>query len=77
MFYMGQMISLGTELIRINPQNNHIEYSVNGGRTWLIRFNSPQCGVFQELTVHGSEILATTSKGLFYSKNAGRNWLRR
>ena len=35
---MSQLISLGSELIRINPQNTtHLQYSYNQGRTWLFR----------------------------------------
>jgi len=31
---MPQMINLGSEMIRINPAKNTIEYSTNQGRTW-------------------------------------------
>jgi hypothetical protein len=34
-------------------------------------------GDFEDLTLNDGEILATTSKGLFVSKNDGRNWQKR
>ena len=75
---MAQMFYSGGELIRINPGNrNKIEYSINDGRSWILRYNSSACGDFNDLTDNGKEILGMTSKGLYYSTNEGRNWIKR
>lgn len=76
---MSQMINLGDELLRISPKDNRkLEYSVNDGRNWYMRFpGSNVVGEFEDLMDNGDEILANTEKGLFYSKNEGRNWYRR
>lgn len=74
---MAQMIPRGRELIRINTQKNHIQYSTDGGRNWLTRYNGSYPGTFVDLMDFGSEILACTSKGLFFSRDDGRNWTSR
>lgn len=75
---MSQMISVGKELIRINPNNTcQIQYSTSGGRTWLLRFGSNTAGNFIDLSLVGNEIIALTSKGTYYSTNQGRMWIRR
>ena len=74
---MPKMITLGSELIRINPAKNTIDYSTNGGRFWVSRCTSSSYGEFLSLTDGGKEILAQTSKGLYYSTNGGRFWVRR
>ncbi|MEL3901049.1 hypothetical protein [Treponema phagedenis] len=44
----------------------------------MTRYSSSSSqGAFQDLTDNGKEILATTEKGLFYSTNDGRSWMRR
>ena len=61
---MSQVIVVGKEMIRISPKNTrHIEYSYNGG--------------FKDLQIVDNEIIALTSKGMFYSKTQGRTWLFR
>lgn len=75
---MGQMIKLGKEFIRINPeQKAKIEYSTNDGRTWHTRYNGNSSGEFLDLVDNDKEILAQTSKGLYYSRNAGSTWHKR
>lgn len=76
-YIMPQMINLGSELLRFNLQKNTIEYSRNGGRSWVTRYSSGQCGTFRDLLVFGNEIIACTSKGLYYSGNQGRSWVIR
>ncbi|MCK9339921.1 MAG: hypothetical protein PHQ33_03750 [Bacteroidales bacterium] len=72
------MIKFGEELIRINSKDaRHLEYSKNGGTTWLVRYNGITCGNFYDLMDNGSELLAQTEKGLYYSKNKGITWLFR
>ena len=63
---MPNMITLGSELIRINPAKNTIEYSTNGGRFWVSR-----------CTPFGNELIAITSKGVYASTNKGSFWVSR
>lgn len=71
------LISLGKELVRINPSNNHIEASTTQGRTWMVRYSGSYCGTFASLVVHDGELLAATSKGVAASTNEGRTWTLR
>ncbi len=71
---MPQLINLGKEHIRINTAKNTIEYSQNGGRSWVTRCNSTSYGSFIDLLPFGHEILACTSKGLYASQNDGRSF---
>ena len=76
---MSIMINYEKELIRISPTDfKKIEVSTNDGRTWNSRYGGSSLqGNFQDLTDNGKEILASTEKGLFVSKNAGRTWSMR
>jgi len=75
---MGRMITFNGKLIRINEKSTEkLEISTNDGRNW-----SHHCGMgntfnFEDLIENGNEILATTSKGLYVSKNGGKNWSKR
>lgn len=69
----GGLFSKG-ELIRINPSNNSIESSGNGGRSWIPRCTNTSYGTFRDLLLVGREILAATSRGLFVSTNAARSF---
>ena len=69
----GGLFSKG-ELLRINPSNNTIESSANGGRSWVIRCNNTSYGTFRDLLAYGREILAATSRGVYVSTNAGRSF---
>ncbi len=73
---MPQMINYGDELIRISPKDNRkLEYSRNDGVSWNHRFTSNNgIGRFLDLMDNGKELLATTDKGLFYSKSKGASW---
>ena len=68
---MAQMILHGRELIRINTQKNYIEYSTNDGRIWHTRYTGTHAGNFIDLLDYGSEIIACTSKGIYFSMNKG------
>ena len=69
----GGLFSKG-ELLRINPSNNTIEVSTNGGRSWSPRCTNASYGTFRDLLLVGREILATTSRGLYVSTNAARSF---
>lgn len=71
---MPQMIRHGSELIRISDRNPaQLEYSKNDGRTRIMLCSgTTSVGEFIDLTDNGREILAKTTRGLFYSKNGGR-----
>lgn len=72
------MINTGKELIRISQKKaTNLEVSTNDGRTWNVRSNSSTYGDFIDLTDNGKELLAQTTKGLYFSKNDGRTWSRR
>ncbi len=74
---MAQLIQRGRELLRINTQKNHIQYSTDSGRNWMTRYTGTYPGTFVDLFNFGNEIIACTSKGLFVSKDEGRNWQTR
>lgn len=69
----GGLFSKG-ELLRINPSNNTIEVSTNGGRSWSPRCTNASYGTFRDLLLVGREILAATSRGLYVSTNSGRSF---
>ena len=69
----GGLFSKG-ELLRINPSNNSIESSGNGGRSWIPHCTNTSYGTFRDLLLVGREILAATSRGLYVSTNAGRSF---
>ncbi len=71
---MPNLITVGNELIRINPSNNRIECSTNQGRTWNARYTGSYCGEFTDLLLYGTEIIAATDKGVYCSTNGGRTW---
>ena len=77
---MPQIIKVGGghfskgELLRINPSNNTIEVSTNGGRSWSPRCTNTSYGTFRDLLLVGREILAATSRGLYVSTNAARSF---
>lgn len=70
---MGQIVNFGREMIRINSEKNRIEYSTNGGNSWHSRYSGSNAGEFYSLCDYGNELLACTSKGVFYSKNGGNS----
>ena len=70
---MPQMIDLGKEMLRINPQTNAIEYS-RDSRNWSRRCSSSAHGTFKDLCLYGAYVYAVTSKGVYYSRDNGLNW---
>ena len=72
---MGQT---SNEIVRINPQKaNQIDYSTNGGRTWISRYTGTSCGEFIDMVIYNDELIAITSKGVYYSTSSGRTWINR
>ncbi|WP_375605522.1 hypothetical protein [Flavobacterium davisii] len=72
------MVSHQGLLIRINTVKNSIEFSKNDGRSWQHQINvNSAYGQFLDLVDNGSELLATSTKGMYYSKNAGKSWQKR
>ena len=74
---MPQIVNLGRELLRINVQKNSVEYSQNGGRSWVTRCSNASYGTFRDLLIYGNELLACTSKGVYVSTNEGRSFAPR
>lgn len=74
---MPLLIRTHRELIRINTVKNTIESSSTEGRSWVTRFNGSSAGTFSDLLLWDGEILAITSRGLFYSTTDGQSWVLR
>lgn len=70
---MPQIVNHGSELIRINPAKNSIEYSNNNGFSWYSRYSGSSYGYFRDLLYFGGELIVATSKGIYYSNNDGRS----
>lgn len=71
---MPKLINYGGELIRINEEKKRIETSKDNGVNWKPRYTSTSKGEFIDLLPYGNEILAVTSKGIYFSKDGGLNW---
>ena len=73
-----RMVQVANEIVRINPQKaNQIDYSTNGGRTWITRYSGTSSGEFIDMVIYNNELIAITSKGVYYSTSSGRTWMRR
>ncbi len=73
-----RMVQTSNEIVRINPQKaNQIDYSTNGGRTWITRYSGTSSGEFIDMVIYNGELIAITSKGVYYSTNSGRTWMSR
>lgn len=46
---MPEIENLGRELVRINTQKNSVEYSQNGGRSWVMRCSNNSYGELLKL----------------------------
>ena len=65
-------------LLRVNTQKNCIEYSKFVGKTWIKQGSvGSNGGDILDLLDNGSELLATTTKGLYYSKNQGKTFSKK
>lgn len=75
---MARMIKWKNGLLRINPTvAKHIEFSPDEGRTWQFRYGGNQGDFeFLDLMENGNEIVATTTKGTYYS-TCGASWMWR
>lgn len=72
---MPQIVTIGDELIRINPSNNRIERSSNGGRSWITNYSGSYCGEFLDLLEFDGKLFACTDKGVYCSSNSGASWM--
>ena len=73
-----RMVQTSNEIVRINPQKaNQIDYSTNGGRTWITRYSGTSSGEFIDMVIYNNELIAITTKGIYYSTNSGRTWMSR
>lgn len=69
---MGMIVTHQDLLLRINTEKNCVEYSKNNGKTWNKQGSvGSNAGDLLDLMDSGTELLATTTKGLYYSKNKG------
>ena len=73
-----RMVQTSNEIVRINPQKaNQIDYSTNGGRTWITRYSGTSSSEFIDMVIYNNELIAITTKGIYYSTNSGRTWMSR
>ena len=73
-----RMVQTSNEIVGINPQKaNQIDYSTNGGRTWMSRYSGSSCGEVIDLVHYNNDLIAITTKGIYYSTNRGRTWMSR
>lgn len=73
-----RMVQVANEIVRINPQKaNQIDYSTNGGCTWISRYTGTSSGEFIDMVIYNNELIAITSKGVYYSTSSGRTWISR
>lgn len=71
---MGLMTSLGSEIIRYNPSNGHIEASSSRGNTWFLRNSGSMIGRVRALITHKDELVLCSDKGVYYSSSKGNTW---
>lgn len=72
------LLDIGNEVLAIMKDGKEIYYSADSFRNLNRRYSTNSTvGIFQNFNLNGTEILATTDKGLYYSKDNGRNWNRR
>ena len=74
---MPLLITFDSESIRLNPANNHIEFSHNRGVSWMSRYTGSSCGIFRDLVPYKGKIIAITDKGVYFSPNKGISWMSR
>lgn len=74
---MSQVITHKGELVRINPKDGCIEISKDGGRVWRVRYRGTAHGKFIDLTDAVTEIIATTTMGVYASVDGGYTWRKR
>ena len=79
LWIMPQLIVKDGKMIRISPKNKRrLEVSTNNGGSWMTRcVGAANTGEFLDLVDNGTELIATTENGLFFSTNNGESWIRR
>lgn len=66
---MPQMINNGNEMLRISTKG--IEFSANGGRTWIMRYSLPTCGTFIDLLPLVARCLLSPQRVFTFQKMKG------
>lgn len=74
---MSLMVVNGSEMIRYNPETSSIEASNSRGFSWSMRYRCPDMGNVRALTQHKGEIILCSDQGIYFSKNAGKAWMKR
>lgn len=75
---MSQVVTHNGALMRITPQQrNRIEISKDGDRIWRLRYEGMMYGEFIDVNDVGTEIMATTTKGVYASNNDEMVWIKR
>ena len=75
---MPQLVSVENKLFRVNPRENRVEISYNGGILWVCR--SRMCGHFgklKDLLYFHDRLFALTETGIWFSANEAADWGKR
>lgn len=72
---MPNLVSVGNKLYRVNPRENRIEMSSNGGYLWVGRSRMGSgFGRLKDILFFHNRLFALTEKGLWRSANEGADW---
>ena len=75
---MPQLISAGNKLFRVNPRENRVEISYNGGILWVGRSRMGKMfGKLKDLLFFHGRIFALTETGIWFSENEAATWGRK
>jgi hypothetical protein len=71
---MAQIVKFREKWIRISRENPHVIERSKDREHWTMSSDNPDYGEFDDLTADDKEIVASTSRGTFYSTNDGTDW---
>jgi len=76
---MGQMVKWQNKLVRINPNDStQLQFTTDNGINWfMMGVGHLNGGKIQDLMDNNDELWATTSNGLFCTKDGGVNWSKK